>query len=105
MRFTVIKARYHPILGLELTDSNGVAFRVHTIKPVLAAGAVTFVWNEPVMCPYHVHAHLRWRENMPFEDHVWDGTDDPVALELARAYADGAPVFSDDWQDVTLPPS
>ena len=102
MKFKLKSARYHPLQGLEVTGEDGVAYLADTKKSILDAGAVTFIegYGE---CPYKVTVNFKGQENMPDKDWIWNGTDDPETLALARKMwgGEGLP-FHPDWQDVPL---
>lgn len=103
MKFKLKSARYHPLQGLELVDQNGMAFMADTKWSLLVAGVVSLRMTEPGECPYRVTYNLKGQQFMPDEERTINGTDDPVALAMARKYHDEFPEpFSRDWQDVPL---
>ena len=104
MKFTVTKANFHPLHGLEIIDQNGDAYLASTKWSLLQAGVVSLLMTKPGECPYRVTYNLKGQPFMPDEDREIDGTDDLVALALALKYHDDGPVeFSHDWQEVSLP--
>ena len=102
MKFKLTKARRHPLQGLEVTDEFGVAYLTHTKRSVLEAGAVMFLANYPEPCPYQVIVNFKGQEDMPDNEWLWDGTDDPETLTIARAYEYDDFPSSRDWTDIPL---
>lgn len=106
MNFTITRARYHPLSGLELTDQHGDVYLASTKWSLMQAGVVTLLMTKPGECPYRVRYNFKDQPFMPDEEREIDGTNDPVALALALAYHDGSPNgYTPGWAEISLPAS
>ena len=102
MKFQVTKAKAHPLHGLVLTDALGRECYARSKAMFLDAGLVHFITADPAACPYRVT--LPADPSVNREAMTVAGTDDPVALRLARADFEGALGIDPEgeWQEVKV---
>lgn len=96
MKFKVTAAKYHVLEGLHLADESGQWFETHTKASMLEAGIVHFIYYDGE-CPYRVACPESFNIGP-----IINGTNDPVAVALAKRAQAGEFASAQEWLVIPL---